>query len=192
MDRVKVAVVVGHRSKKQGAVGSAGVSEWAYNKKIAKEIEEHFKENEKVEVKVFYRDNAPDGYGEKMRRLHKRIDKWGADYSISLHFNAASNKRVDGHEVLYCSHFGELIAKELNSAFNRYLANKDRGIKKVRKKDRGGGFLCRGKSICVLAEPFFGAHQGKYMPGSSGYKALKSAYIEFINSLGELGKVRYV
>jgi len=192
MDRVKVAVVVGHRSKRQGAIGSAGISEWLYNKKLAKEIKEYFKDSELVELKIFYRDNMPGGYSKRMERLHMRIDEWGADYSISLHFNASANKRVDGHEVLYCSSFGELVARELNSSFNRHLANRDRGIKKVTKKDRGGGFVCRGKSVCVLAEPFFGAHQGKYMPGSSGYKALKGAYMEFIKTLGEMGGVRNV
>jgi N-acetylmuramoyl-L-alanine amidase len=187
---VKVALVVGHRSKKQGAVGSAGISEWEFNRALAKEIAKESIEN--VEMKVFYRDDAPDGYGEKMRRLHKRIDAWGADYSISMHFNATKNKKVDGHEVLYCSNYGQMVAKLLNDKFNEFLANRDRGVKRVSKKERGGGFLCRGKSICVLAEPYFAAHQGHYIPGSSGYKALKRAYIEFIKELGSMGKVRDV
>ena len=189
MKKSKVALVVGHRSQRQGAVGSAGVSEWHYNRSLAKEIA---KECKGVDVKIFYRDDMPGGYGEKMKRLHKRIDAWGADYSISMHFNAAANTRADGHEVLYCSSYGELLAKKLNDTFNKYLANRNRGIKKVSPKERGGGFLCRGKSICVLAEPYFAAHQAYYMPGSPGYMALKKAYVEFIEYLGEMGGVRDV
>lgn len=187
---VKVALVVGHRRKKQGAIGSAGVSEWQFNRALAKEIAKESIEN--VQMKVFYRDDAPDGYGEKMKRLHKRIDAWGADYSISMHFNAAANKKVDGHEVLYCSHYGKMVAELLNSKLNEFLPNRDRGIKKVTKKERGGGFLCRGKSICILAEPFFASHQGHYIKGGAGYKALKQAYIETIKEFGRIGEVRYV
>ncbi len=184
---VKVALVVGHRSEAQGAWGSAGVSEWQYNKKIAADIAREFIPN--VALKIFYRDNMPDGYGEKMKRLHSRIDAWGADYSLSLHFNAAGRSDINGHEVLYCSNRGKLIAKMLDESFAKHLVNKERGIKKVKRKQRGGGFLCRGKSVCILAEPFFAAHQKLFMPGMDGYIALKRAYIEFLEKLGEVGVV---
>lgn len=181
----KVALVVGHRSLKKGAYGNAGVSEFDYNSALAKEIKKALKDSKDVEIEIFYRDNLFGGYGEKMKRLHKRIDEWGADYSISLHFNAAGREDINGHEVLYCSSRGKKLAKKLNKLFTKYLGNKDRKIKKRTKKQRGGGFLCRGKSVCVLAEPFFAAHQKKFMPGTDGYNNLLIAYLGFIDWLGE-------
>jgi len=181
----KVALVVGHRSKKRGAYGSAGMSEYGYNSLVAKALEERLSKSKKVKAKIFYRDDLPGGYGEKMKRLHKRIDSWGADYSISLHFNAAGREEINGHEVLYCSKKGKKIAKQLDKSFDKFLKNKDREIKKRTNRQRGGGFLCRGKSICVIAEPFFAAHQAEFMPDTKGWERLIGAYMEFIEWLGE-------
>lgn len=181
----KVAIVVGHRDKARGAWGNAGLSEFGFNSLVAEALEDGFADHDKVEVKVFFRDNLRGGYGEKMKRLHKRIDEWGADYSLSLHFNAAGKEDVTGHEVLYCSKSGKKIAKKLDELFDKYLKNRDRKIKRVAFNQRGGGFLCRGKSVCVLAEPFFAAHQNLYMLGGSGWFALIGAYSAFIEWLGE-------
>ncbi len=186
---IKIAIVVGHRSKARGAFGNAGLSEFGFNSLVAEALSDGFIGHDKVEVKVFFRDNKRDGYGEKMKRLHKRIDEWGADYSLSLHFNAAGREDVTGHEILYCSKKGKKLAKKLDEIFDKYLKNRDRNIKKRTKKQRGGGFLCRGESICVLAEPFFASHQNLYMPGGSGWFALIGAYSEFIEWLGERSEV---
>jgi len=180
MSSKKVALVVGHRKHAQGAWGNAGMSEWVFNSRLARRIKERL-DGSGVETKIFYRDERPGGYGERMKRLHRRIDDWGADYSISLHFNAAGDSRVNGHEVLYCSKAGKRAAKILNDSFSRLLpASRDRGIKKRTRKQRGGGFLCRGRSVCVLAEPFFAAHQDKFVPGIHGWDALVDAYVDAI------------
>jgi len=175
----KVALVVGHRQGAQGAWGSAGISEFTFNTKLAIDIKKRFGD----EVKIFFRDDLPGGYGEKMKRLHKKIDSWGADYSISLHFNAVSNVSVAGHEVLYCSKSGKELASLLNNNFEKFLKTKNRGIKKRSKGERGGGFLCRGKSVCVIAEPFFAPHQHLYVDGTSGYDNLISAYVKTIKGI---------
>jgi len=182
----KVALVVGHRSKAQGAWGSAGLSEWEYNRQMAKYVNRLIMDHPipGVEVKIFYRDDLPGGYGEKMKRLHKRIDEWGADYSISMHFNAAGKEEVNGHEVLYCSKRGKRVAKMMDEILAKFLENKERGIKRVRRKDRGGGFLCQGRSVCILVEPFFAAHQHKYIISQEGWNHLANAYYELINWLG--------
>jgi N-acetylmuramoyl-L-alanine amidase len=182
----KIALVVGHRKGAQGAWGSAGVSEFSFNARLAEDVKERL---ERVgfhgEVKIFFRDDMPGGYGEKMKRLHKRIDEWGADYSIAMHFNAAGKESVTGHEVLYCSKRGKKMAKIFDGELDHSLQNLDRQILKRGRKDRGGGFLCRGKSVCVLVEPFFAAHQRKYMPGTPGYDSLLSAYTNAIVKIAD-------
>ncbi len=184
--KTKIALVVGHRKGAQGAWGNAGVSEWQFNSKLAEEIKDELeRRGAPVDVRIFYRDDMPGGYGEKMKRLHKRIDKWGADYSISMHFNAAGKQDVNGHEVLYCSKRGKKVAKVFDAHLDAALNNRDRNILKRGRKDRGGGFLCRGKSVCVLVEPFFAAHQDKFMPGGPMRKALRRAYVRAIEEIAE-------
>ena len=181
----KIALVIGHRKGAQGAWGNAGVSEFAFNTQLAEEIRLQLGGSESVDVRLFFRDNLPGGYGEKMKRLHKRIDEWGADYSISMHFNAAGKESVNGHEVLYCSKRGKRAAKIFDKYLDRYLKNRDRNILKRRRRDRGGGFLCRGKSVCVLVEPFFAAHQKEFMPGRSLRDELRHAYVDAILEIAE-------
>jgi len=177
---MKVALVVGHAKDKQGAVGSEGISEYIFWRTFLKEHIEDFPKNNIY--KIFYRPTSKKGYGSRMAALHQKIDAWGADVSVSFHFNASSNPGVNGHEVLYCSESGRTNAKLLNDCFTDYLDNHDRGIKRRTKKERGGGFLCRGKSVCVLAEPFFASHQYKYTTGH-GKSNLFYAFSDFFDSL---------
>ena len=118
-----------------------------------------------------------------MEDLHKRIDEWGADISIEFHFNGAGDEKINGHEILYCSNGGKKIANVLDEKFDKYLHNNDRNIKKVTPNVRGGGFVCRGKSVCIIAEPFFSAHQDKYMIGTNGRSKLVTAYTEFLREV---------
>ncbi len=179
----KIPLVIGHRQGSQGAYGNEGISEYIFNRYLIADILEEI-DLDRHDVRVFERRNEGSGYTERMKDLHKRIDRFGADYSISFHFNSASNQSVDGHEVLYCSKKGKALAKKLNAKFNEYLDNNDRGIKKRTKGQRGGGFLCRGKSVCILAEPFFASHQYEYIQESGVEREnLISAYADFINEL---------
>jgi len=178
---MKIALVVGHRKSAQGAVGSEGISEYVFWDDLLHElITDGWLSNDN-EVKIFYRRDRANGYGERMRDLHWRIDAWGADISVSFHFNAAGNKRVDGHEVLYCSKGGKKLAEIMDALFDQYLDNRCRGIKKRGRKDRGGGFLCRGRSACILIEPFFASHQHLYADGGEERENLMSAIADFIN-----------
>jgi N-acetylmuramoyl-L-alanine amidase len=178
----KIALVVGHRSRSQGAYGNMGVSEWDFYNDFVDEILEAARDI-KVDLKVFHRRESGHGYTQRMKMLHREIDAWGADISISLHFNASSHASANGHEVLHCAYSSTSAryAAIMNSSFTRHLNNKDRGVKPKAKGDRGGGFLCRGRSYCILIEPFFASHQNEYMPGRKGRKDLLESFIDFFN-----------
>jgi len=183
MRQKKIAIVIGHRRNSQGAYGSEGISEYKFWTEF---VEQMFKDgyvSDKNDLAVFQRKDKLRGYTERMKDLHRRIDKWGADISISLHFNASSKQYVNGHEVLYCSRKGKEIAKRLDAKLDQYLDNNDRNLKKITRKQRGGGFLCRGKSVCILAEPFFASHQHKYVKGGEDRENLLTAISEFIDEL---------
>ncbi len=180
---MKIAIVIGHDKNSQGAYGNIGISEWKFNKELIGEMQRDKMLPKQHEYIIFFRDPNINGYTNKMKDLHKRIDAWGAEVSIEFHFNGSSNPSVNGHEVLYCSKNGKKVAKKLNEQYNKYLSNKDRGIKKVTKNDRGGGFCCRGKSYAIIAEPFFGSNQYEYVYPGKKREKLKKAYMKFLKSL---------
>ncbi|NKQ40040.1 MAG: hypothetical protein HF962_00500 [Sulfurovum sp.] len=180
---MKVALVVGHRYGSQGAYGSAGVSEYRYYDELLLPV--LLPKLPERKVKVFYRQDRP-GYTKNMKQLHKEMDKWGADYRISLHFNASANPKVNGHEVLYNENDtkSKNLAIATDRILDKHLKNRDRNIV-GRYRGRGGGFLRRGKGINILIEPFFAAHQHGFMPGTLGFVALVSALEQLV--LGLLG-----
>lgn len=178
---MKIALVVGHRQNSPGAYGNAGQSEFEFYREFLDELLPEL--TERHEYKIFLRADDLSGYTERMKHLHKRIDSWGADASISFHFNASAKQYVNGHEILYCSENGRKLAAKLDELFDLYLNNRDRNIKKRTLKERGGGFLCRGKSTCILIEPFFASHQDKYMNGLYGRNQLKKSLVEFMEYL---------
>lgn len=180
----KIALVVGHRSRSQGAYGNAGKSEWMYYNELSREIMD-LEKVPGIELKVFYRKEQGSGYSQRMVNLHQDIDSWGADISISMHFNASSHVSANGHEVLYYekSHKSGRYAKIMNDLYSKYLDNRDRGVKSKSKKDRGGGFLYRGMSNCILIEPFFASNQDQYMPGKEERKNLLTCFHEFFKAV---------
>lgn len=174
---MKVALVVGHRKSRQGAYGNCGISEYVFWDAFLHDYLPIMPD--KHEYQIFYRDDKVSGYGEKMKHLHKRIDDWGAEVSVSFHFNASSNQSVHGHEILYYSTGGKTYAKIMDEMFDKHLDNNDRNIKKRTKKQRGGGFLSRGKSKCILIEPFFAAQQHRYIEDGEKRMDLAHALIDF-------------
>jgi len=179
----KYALCVGHNEIYQGAIGSAGVSEFMFNDGLIKDILSHPKVvNSGNEFKVFYENPYAGKYTARQIDLHKRIDEWGADYSVSFHFNDAVSKSVNGHEILYYSPNGMKLAKRLDELLDKYMPNRDRDIKQRARRDRGGQFLSRGNSYCIISEPFFATYQNLYVEGGEFRDKLLEAYVDFFSA----------
>ncbi len=175
---MKIALVIGHDANRKGAYGNKGISEWDFNDQLIQEMNL----SDKHTYYVLYRNADIKKYSMQMIELHERIDKLGCELAIEFHFNATIDSNVHGNEVLYCSSIGMKYAKILDECLD-ILPNRDRGIKKVAKNERGGGFLCRGKSICLIAEPFFAERQHLYVWGGEHRQLLKDAYKKFFKSI---------
>lgn len=173
----KIALVVGHDQMDKGAFGNMGLGEYDYNVELLTDLQGDLPSNN--EYNFFFRDAMESSYTKQMEKLHDDIDRWGAEISIEFHFNSFSDKKVNGHEVLYCSESGKKLAMILDEVLDKNLGNSDRGIKQVVKSDRGGGFCCNGKSKAIIIEPFFGANQNRFVHGGDMYIPYKKALIEF-------------
>ena len=179
---MKIALIAGHDSYGMGGAVAYGVSENVFWNDFIRDLTPLLVGNE---VKVFHRpEQKPRGYSKAMRELHAEIDHWGADVDIEMHFNAAT-ATAQGHEVLHyiTSTNGKRLAGKLNLMFNKHLDNSNRGVKGVRKGDRGSYGLKVGKSVSILSEAFFGlAEIDKYLEGE-GRDQLLLAYASFLNDL---------
>lgn len=140
------ALVIGHKKTSSGASNKkSGLTEFAFNEKLAMEIEDNVND---VSIQRVYRRTY--------KTLPGDINELNPDFIISMHCNAF-NKTASGTEVLYYhrSKKGKRMAKILNVGFIEALGLKDRGIKAKSAEDRGGYLLKSTIAPCVIAEPFF-------------------------------------
>jgi len=152
---MKLAIVVGHNSKSQGAVRpDTGESEYTYNHRMARYMESL---SDSVEVKMFLRVPG-GGYTREIGRVYRQVDDWGADASIELHFNAAGDPRASGTETLSSGTSNSItLAEEVQMEMVEELGLRDRGIKIRNNRTKGRGYrsLVMGRAPAIITEPFF-------------------------------------
>ncbi len=154
---MKLAIVVGHNARAQGAVRpDTGETEFAWNSRLAKMIEQEARDFPGVSVGLFYR-TAGLGYGREIKKVYGETDRWRADATCELHFNSHHNPNATGTETLSSGtrvslRYAEALQDEMLAA----LGLKDRGEKIVR-KGRGSASLISGRAPAALIEPFFGS-----------------------------------
>lgn len=173
MKQIKVAIVVGHNEKAQGAeaIAPLGMSEWALHKEVSDAMMAR-NDREDLLIRRFLRP-AGKFYQAEIADTYSRVNEWKADYCVELHFNCAEGEAV-GTEVLYS---GTSASKPFASSMLRALVLAfglpDRGLKVVPKGQRGSGSIWAAKCPCVITEAFFGdsrADVSAYMRlGVSGY-----------------------
>lgn len=142
----RIAIVIGHSIRSQGAANHNGLTEFKFNQRLALAICERGIPG--AEIIPVYRDSYLD--------LPKKINVLNPDAIISLHCNAF-NTKVSGTEVLYYhrSGSGQALAAILQGNLVSALNLPDRGIKPVDSEGRGGHLLKQTNAPCVIAEPFF-------------------------------------
>jgi len=151
----KVALVVGHSRKKQGARNKHHeISEFMFNEFLADKVAIELTKSG-IESEIVYR-------GFSYWLLPGKVNKTKADIAVSMHCNAF-NEDQNGTETLYYknSNKGECLATFMQKEIVKCLGLKDRGLKpcvashKGKAGDRGGYLLKKTKMPCIIAEPFF-------------------------------------
>ena len=169
--RVRVALVIGHSQKRQGAYNQLyKMSEFKFNDMVAHNIEEFGGIDG---ITLVYRDSYKD--------LPDQINRLGPEIIFSLHCNAF-NTQASGTEVLYyhTSKMGKLIAGITQNHIVSALELPDRGIKAKKEEDRGGYLLRYTDAPCVIVEPFFIDNNDDYRKVRGRLDKLIFAYIESI------------
>lgn len=160
-EQLNVAICVGHsRQGDTGAVSAGDVNEWTYNKKVAEYLKSDLQE---YGISSFIVDEYGGTYGSYTSAINwvtKHLEKQEASIAIELHFNASSNAKAEGMEMLYwhSSRIGLSLSEYLLKSCQRFFPLiKNRGTKAIKKGDRGATFLRLPSVPCVISEPFFGS-----------------------------------
>ena len=162
-EELNVAICVGHSRKGDtGAVSCGGTNEWTYNKKVAEHLKSDLQE---YGISSFVVDNYGGTYGSytsAMNWLIKYLKDQKASIAIELHFNASSNSKAEGMEMLYwnTSRIGLSLAEYLLRGCQKYFPlTASRGAKKRDTGSRGATFLRGTHCPAVITEPFFGTNE---------------------------------
>lgn len=151
---MKIALVVGHNERSQGAYNSyVHKSEYEYYREIAKNLKNTL--GDKIDI---YIRTPNKTYGAEMREVLNRLNSMDYDYVLELHFNSASNVNVQGTECLafHNSKIGLELANKFNELISKTMNIKNRGIIKITNSNQRGGYgICKAKQPYVLIEPFF-------------------------------------
>lgn len=147
---VRIGIVIGHSFESPGAFNyDLGVGEHHVMMSMGHFLKHYLDEYEEVETIVLDTDEG----------LYKRaeiMNDWGADIVIELHLNAF-NGAVNGTEVLHWhdSSMGAKLAQRIQEGLVGYLDTNDRGLKPIRRGERGWVLLGRTRGVAVLLEPYF-------------------------------------
>jgi len=152
---MKIAIVVGHNAKAQGAVRCTdGRTEFDWNGELADLIRAHDKQS----VQVFKRVTG-GGYSAEIDRVYAQTDAWGAACTIELHFNGSANPQANGCLMLSSGTNGSMkLSTAMQAHCVTVLGNADRGVRTIGRQDRGGRSLWQGRAPAVLIEPYFGSN----------------------------------
>lgn len=152
----KVALVVGHNERSKGAYSATlGQYEYDYYRDVCNIISEIDKD-----IDVYLRKHST-GYIHEMIPVINELNARDYAFVLELHFNAATDKKVRGCEVLVYKNSKR--GKELGKAF----LDKVQGVFNIPKRgfveiehqyERGGYGICNTKAPYVLLEPFFGTN----------------------------------
>lgn len=148
---MKIAIVVGHNERSQGAVRVTDrESEYKWNGDLAKRIEKL----DPKSVKVFYRTPGNN----EISRVYQEVARWGAECAVELHFNAFSSASAHGCETLYGrSDQSKKLAQYLQDEILNTLGNYDRGLLR-RVSGRGSLTVNQTAQPTALIEPYFGSN----------------------------------
>lgn len=187
---MKLAIVIGHEKKAQGARGVWPIAqtEYEYNTEISELVFQNAMQRG-LEARVFKRDSVG------VRGVYKEVNLWANESSVAiccieLHFNAF-NGRARGSETLYDEDPGgskdlaELVHQAICLVFGR-RDKTDRGVKRLtREVERGYLNLNLCKIPSVIVEPFFGDNRDDaelaYALKRRYAAALVDSVIKFLN-----------
>ncbi|GGH24368.1 N-acetylmuramoyl-L-alanine amidase family protein [Cribrihabitans marinus] len=179
---MRVALEIGHSTRDGGAVRvTDGVQEYEWNKDLAHRIYDL----DPQMFEIFHR--RPDlGYTSAIGDLYGRIDDWGCDLSISMHFNSFYKASASYTSTLSSGSKGSLKAADaVQSAMVDVMGLHDSGVKVRNRRTGGRGWemLSFGRAPAILIEPYFGSNPSDCRRADECKQELAEAICHVVGSL---------
>jgi N-acetylmuramoyl-L-alanine amidase len=180
----RLAIVVGHNVRARGAYGLPPIDrhEFDYNSTVAKAMKNeavHYN----IEAEIFLREPHAS-YSEEIRIAYAKMNAWGADCALELHFNSFATPAANGSEVLHRADSGDArtFARSLIGSIHQALGLDLRGgdgLVPVQRGQRGSASLYALPRVpTLLLEPFFGSNaQDCVRAATLGERSLALAYL---------------
>lgn len=164
---MRLAIIIGHSSRRQGAVAYNGQSEWAWHIDLYHKYLCHHLPLITDAYEVFWR-RQDVGYLEGVEKMVKEIEMFNPEMAIDLHFNAFDGKTAvtrtealvleDGRTSPTAKYFAKKYLQQMaDDLYHIELDVKSR-LLEVTETDRGYGVLkaLDDKKIpCATLEPCF-------------------------------------
>lgn len=152
MKNKKVAIIVGHSKRSQGARNYLGESEYNFNRRIAQKLVLRLQDCD-IPAMAFLRKGMI--FSDAVKDIGKRVNAYKPYICLELHFNSFKTE-VNGAEMLCLPFKHTTLATKLLENFEK-LKIKNRGVKLVRVSDRGYKNLDAVKFVpySYIVEPCF-------------------------------------
>lgn len=184
---MKLAIVIGHSRRSQGAVAVSGVQEWRWNATLAGQIQA-LAIQAGIDAATFERRAGP--YNSTVPALARAINAWGADLVISLHFDSSTNPAAHGTSVLHWpgSKRSAGWAAALAASISRALGTRNRGAIAQGQSWSGAQLWILSDTRCpaVIIESHFGSNAADHTLANAGLQsgALAAAIVETLTRTG--------
>jgi N-acetylmuramoyl-L-alanine amidase len=153
----RFALIPGHTKKQYGTETYKDEHEFDWNLDVINMI---VKKLDSDKIHIVYRKDLT--YGAAMTDLAKQCGALDVDVAIEFHLNAAGIPSARGCEMLVSERKKNLVkARQIIESFSKQFGIKlrhDKGIKKLKDDERGGGFVREIEKVGIeayLMEPFF-------------------------------------
>lgn len=163
--RRKVALIVGHNSRAQGAwtLPPVGLSEFAYYSQMTQRLVAIAEtEARDMEFRVFHRQPAAH-YAAEIDAAYAPVNAWRPDLAMELHFNGGGGNyammlAARGSERGVHAAVAILRTMSAGLGIPVWSGGSPRGVSQVARGDRGGRSVWAARAPAVLTEPWFGDH----------------------------------
>ena len=155
----KVALIIGHNKRSQGAYSLIVGNEWSYWRYVASKIKGAIPEL--IDV---YERQPNMYYTREMFEVIEKLNSQDYKFCLELHFNSSTNINAEGCECLvyYKNNKGKALATDFMARLQHTFGSKirgNRGLIEVKdSKERGAYGICKSKDTYILLEPFFGSN----------------------------------
>ena len=159
----KIALVIGHNQRQQGATNYIGETEYVFNSRMATKVKLLMWDMGR-ELHTIYR---PDGsYTEQVKAVVRKASDLELDMTFHLHFNS-SRALAKGAEILTFEDNGVCVADSISDGLNEEFGFKERADDGVRRLYEGHrGFmmlheLSKKGIMGFIVEPTFANYRHK-------------------------------